>query len=523
MFDLNKKDKYILFTILVFSTILTGYYITFNQNIGIYCSDVFVYLLNALYFTGTNINSSKTIFLSPVICFLTAILMELGIKGALSIYIVTGLFAISGNIGFYILLRTRFNEILSLTGTILYATFALNLTWLANGSIDIPSVAITIWIIYIAILTITKKPKYYQLLMPLIVIGIFTRYIVILILPVLLLYYIYNKGIKIEKEDLKYIIKGIILAIIIAAIIIIPVWVMGNGYFGVNEQIAGGISGKQGSSIDQAYNTDVGYYFFNFLNFISSSNTVFINSTPTLESATVLSIIVILLIIAGAILWIEKEKLKLNKKKIIPLTLILIAILTYTRISSFITIILVFISLFLLGKDSENKTGFTMLSWILVYFIYLSYFSIKVNRYIIPTIPPFIYLLMSSLELIHEKIKINNKIIPICLIILFIIQGFAFTMTFEDTNKFIAPDEMSKYIINEIPDYKNHLIGVYNMRPYHWFIGGNVTGIESGNSEAIDSSEIDYYISNTKLTDLKNFNEIKNIGELYLYEKKVFK
>ena len=56
MFDLNKKDKYILFTILVFSTILTGYYITFNQNIGIYCSDVFVYLLNALYFTGTNIN-----------------------------------------------------------------------------------------------------------------------------------------------------------------------------------------------------------------------------------------------------------------------------------------------------------------------------------------------------------------------------------------------------------------------------------------------------------------------------------
>ena len=245
---------------------------------------------------------------------------------------------------------------------------------------------------------------------------------------------------------------------------------MGNGYFGVNEQIAGGISGKQGSSIDQAYNTDVGYYFFNFLNFISSSNTVFINSTPTLESPTVLSIIVILLIIAGAILWIKKEKLKLNKEKIIPLTLILIAILTYTRISSFITIILVFIILFLLGKDSENKTGFTMLSWILVYFIYLSYFSIKVNRYIIPTIPPFIYLLMSSLELIHEKIKINNKIIPICLIILFIIQGFAFTMTFEDTNKFIAPDEMSKYIINEIPDYKNHLIGVYNMRPYHWLI-----------------------------------------------------
>lgn len=522
MFDLNKKDRYLIFAILLFSTILTSYYISFNQNIGIYCSDVFIYLLNALYFTGNNINSTATIFLSPVICFLTSILMLIGIKDVLSIYIVTGSFAIIGNIGFYMLLRTRFSEVLSLTGTILYATFALNLAWLANGSIDIPSVAISIWIIYIEILAITKQPKYYQLLLPLIVIGIFTRYIVILILPVLLLYYIYNKGIKIEKKDFKYILKGILIAIIIAAIIIIPIWIMGNGYFGVNDQIAGGISGKQGSSIDQAYNTDLSYYLFNFLNFISSSNTIFINSTPTLESSTILSFIVILLIITGTYLWI-RENAKLDNQKIIPLALLLIAILTYTRISSFITIILVFISLFLLGKDSENKSGITMLSWILVYFIYLSYFSIKVNRYIIPTIPPFIYLLLASIELIHGKIKINNKIIPICLIILFIIQGFTFTLTFEQTDKFINPEEMSNYIIQEVPNYENHLIGVYNMRPYHWFIGENVTGIESGNLEAIDSSDVDYYISNTKLTTLENFSEIKNIGELYLYEKQVVK
>ena len=51
-FNLNKKDKAYLIAILLFSTILVGYYINFNNSIGIACSDVYVYLLNALFYTG---------------------------------------------------------------------------------------------------------------------------------------------------------------------------------------------------------------------------------------------------------------------------------------------------------------------------------------------------------------------------------------------------------------------------------------------------------------------------------------
>ena len=58
-FDLNKKDYYCLIIIAVFSIILTGNYIIFNSNFGIYCSDVYVYLLNALYYTGVNIRSTE--------------------------------------------------------------------------------------------------------------------------------------------------------------------------------------------------------------------------------------------------------------------------------------------------------------------------------------------------------------------------------------------------------------------------------------------------------------------------------
>ena len=163
-FQLEKKDKYFLILITLFSLVLTGYYISFNQNLGIYCSDVYIYLLNALYYTGHNIHSTLTIYLSPIICFLTSILMDVGIEGSISICIITGIFAIIGNIGLYFLLRIKFDSLLSLTGVILYATFALNLTWLANGSIDIPGVSITIWTVLFTILAIDKNPKYYLFL-----------------------------------------------------------------------------------------------------------------------------------------------------------------------------------------------------------------------------------------------------------------------------------------------------------------------------------------------------------------------
>ena len=80
---------------------------------------------------------------------------------------------------------------------------------------------------------------------------------------------------------------------------------------------------------------------------------------------------------------------------------------------------------------------------------------------------------------------------------------------------------MSDYIKSEIPDYENQTIGVYNMRPYHWYLGENVTGIESNNTTEIESANITYYISDIPKNDLDNFKEIKSIDKLYLYEKAI--
>lgn len=515
-FNITDKKEIILITLI--SSILVAYYINFNNNLGIYCSDVYVYLLNALYFAGTNIHSTKSIYLSPVVCFLTSLIFDLGYVDKVAIFISTGILAIIGNIGLYLLLRLRFNNLLSFTGTIIYTTLALNLAWLANGSLDIPAVTFTIWAVYFAILAIKKNPKYYIALFPLLVIGFFTRYTVGLILPPLFLYYVLENSFKIKREEIKFIAIGLIMAILLFAIIFSTINYMGNGFIAFDGLLSSGVSGNLGSTHDNSYNPDLGYYLVNMGNFISSSNTTFVAKTPSLANPTILSGLVFLILIIGAALWVRRTNFDINKTKAAGIIICLIALVTFTQFSSTITIILTMIGLFLIGKDSKYKMAIFMLAWILSYFIFQSYYIVKVNRYIIPTFPPLIYFLMVSIDEINAKINRKN-ILPIILIVLFLIQGFAFTYTFEQTDEFNSPELMTNYIKENIDNWSEIQIGNYNIRPYYWYLGLNSPGIESGNTQKIIDSNVSYYISNHPQKNLTNYTEIKNINDLYLYKR----
>ncbi|WP_298522308.1 glycosyltransferase family 39 protein [uncultured Methanobrevibacter sp.] len=517
-FNVGGKDKYYLLLLIIFSGILVAHYINFNVKVGVSCSDVYVYLLNALYYTGTNRGATGFIYLSPLICFLTSLLFRVGLVDKLAIFIVTGAFAILGNIGIYLLFRQFYDEKLSICGAIIYSTTTLSLTWLANGTLDVPAVGMTIWFVLFGVIAINKNPKFYTYAIPIFAIGFFTRYTLILTLPALLLYYVYEKGFKIEKDDWKYIKRGILIAVTITAVILATVLIMGHGQFGAASQMAGGISGKQGSSRDPAYNTELGYYLFNLPNFISNSHTVF-EGNPVLENPTALSWITFAILIIGAILWLRDSELKLEKRHAIPLIIFLIACVTYTRISSVLTTLIVLLGLYILGKDSENRTGYLMIAWILANFIFFSYFSIKVNRYILPIFPALIYFLLKSVSMIQNRIKINKAIIPAILIVLFMIQGFAFTMAFEPTDKYNATEDISNYLKGIEPDYQDIDIGVYNIRPFRWWIGDNVIGIPNSYVDKIENSNLTYYISNTKMDNLENYSEIKNIDTVYLYKK----
>lgn len=337
-------------------------------------------------------------------------------------------------------------------------------------------------------------------------------------MPAVVLYYLHENSIKINKEDIKPLLIGLALAILLCGIILATVSSMGNGFLGFDGLVVGGVQGNLGSTHDNSYNPDFGYYLLNMGNFISSSNTTFVAKTPALNNPTPLSVLVFLILIVGALLWIKRNDIEFNKTKIAGIILCLIALATFSQFSSSITIILAFFGLLLIGKDSENKMGYLMLMWILAYMIFQSYYIVKVNRYIIPIFPPMIYFLMIGVDEINAKINMK-KILPIILIVFFLIQGFAFTMTFEETNEFNAPEKMTDYIKANIDNWSDIQIGNYNIRPYYWYLGLNTPGIEIGATQKIIDSGVSYYISNHKQKNLTNFTEIKQIDNLYLYKR----
>ena len=510
MFE-DVKDKYNLLFITIFSIVLMAYYINFNNNIGIFCSDVYVYLLNSLYYTGYPILQTQNIYLSPLICFLTSILFRLGLVDKLAIYLITGLFAVFGNIGLYLLFKRYFSPLLSLMGCVIYISLPLYLIWFSNGTLDIPAVSIIIWIALFTIKAVDDDAKYYTPLIILIVLGIFTRYTILLCLPAFALYFIFKKGVKPSKKDLKYIVIGLIIALLIAfGTMSFINDLSGSDTFGAESQISEGISGVQGSEVDPAYNTDVSYYTVNIPNFISSIDNEF-GANPILKTPTALSWAVILILIIGIGIWLYNNKRPFKKSDIYPLIFFVLGIISFTRVSSVITTIPVLIGIYLMAKDSPNKNEYFFLAWIFSNIIFYSYYNIKVNRYFLPVIPPIIYFLVLSVKSIEDKIKSN--ILPIALIIIFIIQAFAFPLTFEPTYDYKAVEDISNYAVDN--NLTNEKIGVYNIRPYNWWLGSNITGIPTDNITAIKNSNASYYISNTKLD---NFSEIENFEKLYLYK-----
>ncbi|MCC7553342.1 MAG: glycosyltransferase family 39 protein [Methanobacteriaceae archaeon] len=548
VYNFKDSNLFYLTILVIFSVILIAYYINFNINYGIFCSDVFVYLLNALYFTGESIRASSTISLAPVVCFLTSLFFYIGIKDEIAIFIITGLFAILGNIGLFLLFRVKFNNILSLFGTILFMTFSINLAWLANGSIDIPAVSINFWTMLFTIWALNKKPKYFIWVFITFTLSFFIRPTVILFLPVIILYYLIkkdfimnllseNRYLKLKNyfksEEFHYIVKGLIISALIFIFIYTVVSIMGSKITFIF-QSSDAISGSLGSINDPAYNPNKLFYIENFLNFLSSSSTSFVDLKLFLNKPTFFAYGLVGILIVGFILTIydyfnilKKSNIKKDKLNLLALFIAMtITILSFNNVSSVITIIFAFLTL-LYGEFIFKKYEFdyltlniSFLAWIIFNLIFCSYYDIKVDRYIIPSMVGVSYFIISSISLIQSKFQ-KDKIFHIAyviMIIFLIISSFNFVNTFEDTDYFKNNEIMADYLKEYDDNYENESIGVYNVRPYSWYLETHVEAMSSGDPQSIDKSNITYYISNKSL-NLENFIEVKNIGDLYLYKR----
>lgn len=289
----SNENKLSFLFILLFSSIITILLIWINTSheiLGTSYRDVYFYLIEALRFSGYSIDGYGYInYLSPLIPFLTSLLFDLGFVSETSIFTVTGIFYIIGVLGFFSLLKLRFRNLIAILGSILYAGLSINLLWAANGTIDIPSVSLTIISIYFFVLGIEKNQKYLYLAFPIAVLGFFAKYTAGLAIPLMILYVISKPDIILNiKKYWKNTVLGIILGII-TAMPFIAYFLINKIPFGFLNQ-AQDIASKTTSSTLKVQN-DLFFYFTNMPRFIYSINEIL---------AYLLIIIAIVGIIIGA-------------------------------------------------------------------------------------------------------------------------------------------------------------------------------------------------------------------------------
>ena len=559
--NISKNDFFYLFILTIFSILITYVLINFNQVLGIYCSDVFIYLSNSLVFAGYE-SSILYLYLSPVICILTAVLFKLGFLSEAALYLVTGVFCIFANIGIYVLLKNKFSSLLSLCGAFLFGSFSLTLLWWANGTLDVPAVALSIWTIIFTILAVDKDSKYYMIAIPFFVLAIFTRYTALFLLPLLLLYYLskhdfftnldllivdrqeFSRKLKayIKSEEFRNIFKACAIAFVLVVLFSATILAYGSNLSFLT-QSSTFASGSKGEVIDNAYTTDTFFYLHDFPNFLYSDYVSFDNVIPVLNGSNPLSFFLIGLFAVGILL--SGYKLANVKGKgeskykylvwILFVVLLIISILNF-KINSLITISIMLIDLVILfsyfrkiGIDREiYSTDILMLAWFLVYFIFFTFLNIKVNRYIITAFPAFIYFVIYALNEILDlsrkfeflEFKKQNvlKIIPIILIVFCIFSAFSFTSTVHYNEDFNKNKLIADYLTEYDSDYMSKDVAVFKQRPYNWFLRMYTIPVTDDQLDYLESSNITYYISDGNF-NLSNYTMIYQKEGLYLYER----
>lgn len=557
-----KKDILGISSVIIILVIITLLLLNIDGKAGVYyVRDVFFYLNNALFYAGYDTGLSDTRGLSPFIPMLTSLFFRMGFTSDLTIILVSAAFYTLSGVGMYLLLRLRFNEVLSFTGSMLLATFPLILVWVTKGMLDIPGVCFSIWAVYFMRLSFRKSPKFSYIAFALVILGFFTRYTGILMIAVLLIQYLLvDDPISYIKNNYKDIVIAMLSGAVILAIFIgiyshlnIDLFFMSQG-----EQI----THSQDITQMQHYFT---YYINNIPIYLSSAYFIPYSLKPgaflVLERHWIgghpspISYLLQAIMVVGFIFYMKKlfskenrEILKQENKKLKIIIMILGVILfvaTFTKISIIYSEIILSISLLalyrLLNKtEMEHFTlDFIIFYWFIVNLVFFTYYHIKVDRYFIPMLPFFAYAIILSLDLIFEKLKTRKyidkiKVIaPIGLICLILLCSAAFALsnsphTYDNQmpDNFMTASSEEKAVANWLmkydPQYANKTIWADRGGDMSFLLKIEISSVEGISNESNFTDElvknnITYYISNYNYTVTQPYVKLYQNGNVILY------
>ena len=519
-------------------------------------SDTFDFLSNALVFAGQGTGYSS-LLRPPFFSVIVSLFFRLGFVYASTIFAVDGGLFIFGVIGLFLLLKTRFNNLESFLGGLLYATFPIILTYLAVGFSDLASVSFTIWSFYFLVLTVKKDSKFFYLVFPFAMFAFLTRYNNALIIFPILLYLFINK----DKVNFKKIFIGITASILI----ILPVLIFYYEKYGniIYPFINFGSNSANiiASSESLSYDPNVLFYVQNFPQFVGSQG------------------FIILLIIAMAALSFllfkiikkigKKEqfyegigtKIRLNRVKLAIFAILVIAFLgTFDKIFYMVSEVIFFALLYLfyeLTKNSKIKDmnlNIMVFGWLMTFFIFNSIFFSKDYRYFVLMAPPVTFFMILGLSEISNRIRLMIKntnitfpLLSTILVTIILLSTACYIPSILATNgdKVIQNQDIesaSQWFANYDPNYKDQNIYADLYPNFSWYLKTNVqvvpvfkdnqifyNGVKNYTFNQADSNAFntylinnhaDYYLSIRHGLNLTSYTPIKTFGQVTIYKRK---
>ena len=227
-------------------------------------SDSCDFLSNALVYAGQGMGYSD-LLRPPLFSFITSLFFRLGYVSTDTIFVVDGVLFVFGVIGFYLLLKLRFNDIESFLGALIFSTFPMVIAILGFAFSDITSVSFTIWTFYFLVLAVKKNSKFFYLAFPFAMLAFLARYNSALIIFPIALYILINK----DKTNFKNIFIGMFCALLA----IVPVFIFFYEQFGNMIYPFMSFFGATSSSVplspeNASYNSNLLYFIDKFPAFI---------------------------------------------------------------------------------------------------------------------------------------------------------------------------------------------------------------------------------------------------------------
>jgi len=525
--------------------------------LGVPYYDVFVYLNNGLIYAGIPVGNISVIYLPPLMPFLASLLFRLGYMSVHTLFILDGIIFILGVVGLYLLFRLRFTEIQSTMGCLIFLSFPLIYSWAVSGGIDVPGIALSIWVIYFLVMGVKKNSNYLYLVFPMFIAALLVRYTDLILIFPILLYLLINNNDNIFG-NFKKVGAGFLASLLLIIPFLLYFYMKLGNLSALTNLLTSSIFGSGSAANDLAYNPDRLYYLSHILNYISVGPILggygqLLN--PSTGFPSILSYITIAVLIIGLSLYLYQILLKgkmdgvyhSNRKYtyycLVMLILLLpVGVYTFFMASFIVTEFIILFAIFFgyeLLKDIKYEyldIDFLILSWFAAFFIFHSVLLLKVDRYFITMIPALTYFIILAFSVIIEKYKYNFKQIKLRSWGLYFIIGLIFissSIAVHTGHSFIHGSGYTiqgtcNWIEKYDPNYRNEIIYSDYDPAYTWGLKKEVIiGVPRlyvstlAFSYYLTSNNADYYIdsfSEPKL-NIPGYHIIKNISTTSVYQR----